>query len=183
MLKSWPRLAEALCGPERYDRRHVTGRVRFVIAILSCAVVFAATASAARAADPATFARTIATQYHVDARHVVTADIDRDGDLDVLAATDRGFMVWVNDGRGQFISQALSDRPVVDGHESRDCWSDDESGDNETIQGSTASIPIDRERAHAPAQMSSRSTAKIDSPAHDDASRGSCTPRAPPSCS
>ena len=148
---------------------------------VACALVLVAAAStSARAADPAAFARTIATQYHVDARHVVTADIDRDGDLDVLAATDQGFMVWVNDGRGQFTSQVPSDRPVVDGHESPDSWSDDESRDNETIQSSCASIPVDSESAPAPAQTSSRPAIEIDGLAGDDASRGSRTPRAPP---
>ena len=172
---------QKLYGTGRYHRRHVTGRLRFVVRIVASALVLVASAStAARAADPATFARAIATQYHVDARHVVTADIDRDGDLDVLAATDDGFMVWVNDGRGQFTSQAPSDRPVVDVHESGDSWSDDESRGNETIQASAAPIPIDGERAHAPVQISSRPAVEIDGPGRDDASRGSRTPRAPP---
>ena len=160
----------------------MTRRFRSLIRIVACALVLVATAStAARAADPATFARTVATQYQVDARHVVTADIDRDGDLDVLAATDRGFMVWLNDGGGRFTSQVPSERPVVDVHESRDSWSDDESCGNETIQGTSPSAPIDSESADAPAQPSSRPAVESDGPGRDDASRGRRTPRAPPS--
>ena len=156
-------------------------RLRSVIRVVSATLaLMAAFSSAARAADPATFARTIATEYHVDARHVVTADIDRDGDLDVLAATDRGFMVWVNDGRGRFTSQVPSDRPVVDVHEPPNSWSDDESRGNETIQSNSASIPVDSDNAHAAQQISSRSPVEIDRSSCADASRGSCTPRAPP---
>ena len=162
----------------------MANRFRSVIRVVACALVLVgAVSTAARAADPATFARTIATQYHVDARHVVTADIDRDGDLDVLAATDSGFMVWVNDGSGRFTSQVPRERPLVGVHESRDSWSGNESRGNETIQGSSASIPIDGDKAHAPPQFSSRSAVEYDGGSRDGASRGSRTPRAPPTVS
>jgi hypothetical protein len=139
-----------------------------------------AVSTAARAADPATFARSIATQYHVDARHIVTADIDRDGDLDVVAATDDGFMVWVNDGAGRFTSQAPRQRPLVDASPSGDSWTGAESRDNETIQSGTPSVPLSGEYAHAPPRTSSRSAVPVDSGSRRDTSRGCRIPRAPP---
>jgi hypothetical protein len=137
-------------------------------------------AVASRAADAGTFARQIATQYHVDARHVITADIDRDGDLDVLAATDRGFMVWVNDGAGRFTAETPQHRPLVDARPPEDSWRGDESRDNETIQCGTTSIPLPGEYAHAPPHTASRSNISFDAAAFTDASRGCRIPRAPP---
>jgi hypothetical protein len=152
-----------------------------VILAAALALAFVPAASTAvHAADSATFARAIATQYHVDALHVVTADIDRDGDLDVVAATDRGFMVWLNDGAGRFTSQAPRQRPLVDGRPAGDSWSGDESRDNETIQNGTPSVPLSGEYGHAPPRTSSRSAVPVDAGSRSDTSRGCCIPRAPP---
>ena len=52
--------------------------------------------------DVDTFERTVSNRYHFAFRKVVTADIDRDGDLDVVDAPDRNLVVWVNDGSNQF---------------------------------------------------------------------------------
>ena len=54
-----------------------------------------------RTVDVATFSRFIEARFSVVLRRVVAADIDRDGDVDILAATDRGFFVWLNDGAGE----------------------------------------------------------------------------------
>src|SRR4030095_8324632 len=51
--------------------------------------------------DAATFARAVATRYHVVLQRVIATDLDRDGDLDVVSTTERGFLVWVNDGTGR----------------------------------------------------------------------------------
>src|SRR5262245_65926654 len=72
--------------------------VRALGLTLACGLT---TPVAARAADANSFARQVALSYHVDAQHVLAADIDRDGDLDVLAATDDGFKIWVNGGTGR----------------------------------------------------------------------------------
>jgi hypothetical protein len=140
-------------------------------------------AAASWAADARSFARQISTLYHLDTHHIITADIDRDGDLDVVAATDHGFMVWVNDGAGRFTSQAPQQRPLVDGHPSGDSWSGDESRDNETIQSSTPSMPPAGEYGHAPPRTSSRSAVPVDGGSRNDISRGCRTPRAPPALS
>lgn len=138
------------------------------------------TALPSRAADARTFARQISALYHLDTHHIVTADIDRDGDLDVVAATDHGFMVWVNDGAGRFTSQAPRQRPLVDGLPSGDSLSGDESRGNETIQSGTPSMPLAGEYGHGPPRTASRSAVTIDEGSRRDTSRGCRIPRAPP---
>src|SRR5262245_47088413 len=51
---------------------------------------------------------------------VVEGDVDRDGDLDLVAATPSGdLLIWINDGRGRFTRQpasntrGVSSEPVV----------------------------------------------------------------------
>jgi hypothetical protein len=140
-----------------------------------------ASAAAAYAADAGTFARQIAARYHVDARHVVTADIDYDGDLDVLAATDRGFMVWVNDGAGRFTSKAPKPRPLVDGHPADKEWSDAVSYDSETIQNDA---PFGKASANLCSQLPGLSdcrSRRVDEAAVvGDPIRDCSIPRAPP---
>src|SRR5262245_51242684 len=84
--------------------------------------------------DAATFARAVATRYHVVLKRVVATDIDRDGDVDVLSTTERGFFVWVNDGTGMFTSQAPKQRPAIDGTAPPDTWNGARPRDEETIQ-------------------------------------------------
>jgi len=132
----------------------------------------------ARGADAKTFAHQIALSYHVDPHHVLAADIDRDGDLDVLAATDDGFMVWVNDGTGRFTSQAPEPRPLVDGHPAGSSWDGGESLDRETIQ--SESLPIVASYAHASPDDASRSTTAVNAVVHGNSALGYRTPRAPP---
>src|SRR3954471_4856853 len=61
--------------------------------------------------EAAAFRRLVASRYDVEFNHVVAADIDRDGDIDVIATTDRTFTVWVNDGTGHLTSQRPSQGP------------------------------------------------------------------------
>jgi hypothetical protein len=144
---------------------------------LACVLLAAAPSWAA---DARSFARQISTLYHLDTHHIITADIDRDGDLDVVAATDGGFMVWLNDGAGRFTSQAPRERPLVDGHPSGDSWSGDEARDNETILNGTSSVPLAGEYGHAPPRTSSQSAVPVDAGSRNDTSRGCRVPRAPP---
>src|SRR6266446_201651 len=74
--------------------------------------------------DVTTFERTVSNQYHVAFRKVVTADIDRDGDLDVLAATDRSLVVWVNDGSGHLTTQVPIKALAVAGRSPATTWQD-----------------------------------------------------------
>jgi tRNA1(Val) A37 N6-methylase TrmN6 len=66
---------------------------RVLVRVLGLTLGGLMTAIAARAVDANSFARQVALSYHVDAQHVLAADIDRDGDLDVLAATEDGFKI------------------------------------------------------------------------------------------
>jgi hypothetical protein len=133
-----------------------------------------------RAIDLAAFARTIATRYQVVVERAAAADIDRDGDLDVLTATDRGFLVWVNDGNGRLTSQQPNPKSGLDGRPSGDMWSGERSGHNETIQNDAPSTKQSATHAHAPPPSGS------DAPAPPVSSGRSCLrsaahiPRAPP---
>jgi len=153
-------------------------RRRLIRAVFVALGFVPAASTVAFAADAKAFARQIALSYHVDPRHVVTADIDRDGDLDVLASTDDGFKVWLNDGAGRFTSRAPESGPLANGQPGGNSWNGTESLDRETIQ--SESIPIDSTYAHAPPAAASRSTATLDVVFHRSSALGSRTPRAPP---
>ena len=136
------------------------------------------TAVAARAADANSFARQVELSYHVDAQHVLAADIDRDGDLDVLAATEDGFKIWVNDGAGRFTSRTPEPGALADAHPTANSRNAAELLDHETIQ--SESIPIVATYAHAPLDSGSRSTNTFDAVVRRRTFLGSRTPRAPP---
>ncbi len=133
-----------------------------------------------RTIDVAAFARTIATRFHVVLQRVVTADIDRDGDLDVVAATDRGFLVWVNDGSGRLTSQTPDPKPGLDGGSPDDTWSGGRARHDDTIQNDSPAPRLPTAYAHAPP-----SAPPADLPASTlvcrfDTGRSAHIPRAPP---
>jgi hypothetical protein len=131
--------------------------------------------------DAATFARAVAARYHVVLKRVVTADIDRDGDIDVLSTTERGFLVWVNDGTGRLTSQAPKQRPYIDGTAPPDTWSGAGPRDEETIQSDVPSLKLPSERAHAPPSFTRQTAVSSDSPFYPAAPHACSAPRAPPS--
>jgi hypothetical protein len=138
-------------------------------------------AGAARASDASAFARLVAARYNLDARHVVTTDIDFDGDLDVVVSTDRGFLIWVNDGAGRFTSETPKHHPIVDGHAPGDTWDGAGPSHDETIQSSVTSAPLTAEPERAPPSLSLRSDVLNDVLLHSGRARGGSVPRAPPS--
>lgn len=75
-----------------------------------------------RSVDLAAFARLVAARYDVRFRHVVAADVDRDGDQDVIGAGERGLVVWLNDGAGHLTSQAPRSRDAIDPIAPRSAW-------------------------------------------------------------
>ena len=96
------------------------------------------------------FRRLVASRYHVEFRIVVAADLDQDGDLDVLASTDRSVTVWVNDGAGHLKVHRLPHGPAVAAQEPGKTWQGREDRFDPTIQdGGTPSTPL-VVRAHAP---------------------------------
>ena len=100
--------------------------------------------------DAAAFARSVEARYRVELRRVVAADVDRDGDLDVLASTDRELLVWVNDGDGWLTSQAPpGHKPDVSAVPSGNTWREDDGTDRGTIQNDTPSR-VSVSRWHVP---------------------------------
>ena len=85
---------------------------------------------------------------------VIESDVDRDGDLDLVAATSSGeVMIWLNDGHGRFTRQApskprgVSGAPVVVQH----AWPDAVAvGARPPVL--PVSRPVDRILAVAPAR-------------------------------
>ena len=134
-----------------------------------------------RPIDVAAFARTVANRYHVVLQRIVAADIDRDGDLDVLASTDREFLVWVNDGAGRLTSQAPKPRPAIDGHSAPDTWNGAEPRDEETIQNESPSPRLPGEQPHAPPGSISQTAVLSGVALRTSAAHDECAPRAPPS--
>jgi hypothetical protein len=165
-----------------------------VSAATAAAVLVLATATAARASVPAgafvrvertidvaSFSRTIATRYDIVVRGALTADIDHDGDLDVVASTDRGFLVWVNDGNGQLTSKKPDHTPIVDGCPPDDTWDHGGACDEQTIQNEPPSSKVATAYAHAsPSALNGRSDSVNDARGLDPTC-GASTPRAPPS--
>src|SRR5438094_471965 len=136
-------------------------RVAIVSAVIALAVATAARAnlpagafvSVERTIDVASFSRTIATRYDIVVRGALTADIDRDGDLDVVASTDRGFLVWVNDGNGRLTSKKPEHKPIVDGCPPDDTWEHGGACDGRRTFGfgeRRAGPRSDAGRVHAP---------------------------------
>lgn len=136
--------------------------------------------AAQRTIDLAAFARTIATRYNVVLRRVVTADIDRDGDLDIVAATDRGFLVWVNDGRGRLTSQTPNPKSGLDGGAPADTWSGDSTRHAETIQNDAPSTRLTSADAHAPPPAPTADLPSVTLHLSSDLRTSAHIPRAPP---
>lgn len=113
-------------------------------------------------------------------RRVVTVDFDRDGDLDVLASTDRGIRVWLNDGQGNLVSQPpQTAEPISDSTGVRK--------DAGVRQDSSESIQNDLPSFSAPPSRARAVRAPARSLAFDgfavplrSRSRSSLVPRAPP---
>ena len=129
--------------------------------------------------DVAAFARTIAIRFDIVVRRIVTADIDRDGDLDVVAATDRGFFVWVNDGTGRLTSQTPKPTSGLDGGPG-DTWNGDRSCRAESIQNDAPSTRMTPAYAHAPPAAPAADFPDFAFAFRCRVDRGAHIPRAPP---
>jgi hypothetical protein len=117
---------------------------------------------------------------HVTIRAAVATDIDSDGDLDVVATTDRGLVVWVNDGAGHFRRRHARPHPIMTGPAVPDTWSDDSARCAETVQTRTVFLPLIVVRAHAPPLESLPLRGRDRRRARAETTVGSCPPRAPP---
>jgi len=130
--------------------------------------------------DVAAFERTVSNQYHVAFRNVVTADIDRDGDLDVVAITDRSLVVWVNDGSGHLTAQVPKNAPALAGRSPATTSRDRDLPRDEPIQDDGPSTPLLTANAHAPPVLLALYRRRTDLVAPRDISCTGRTSRAPP---
>jgi FG-GAP-like repeat len=115
-----------------------------------------------RCVEPASFRKLVASRYHVEFNTVVATDIDRDGDLDIVATTDRSFTVWLNDGMGHLTSQPPSHAPAIDGRAPAATWRESGDRSDPTTDDGGPSIPLLVARAHAPPAMASDDAAALD---------------------
>jgi hypothetical protein len=125
--------------------------------------------------------RLVPSTDRLQIRVAVGADIDADGDVDVVAATDRDLVIWINDGGGQFRRRAAHRHPVADGPPAPDTWSDDGSGTAEAVQAGTVLMPLLVVRAHAPPIDAASHLLAVHHLVRSDVCPSSRTPRAPPS--
>jgi hypothetical protein len=173
----------------------ISPALRRTIATLVGAIAWlAVTASAARAAastpsvapaspapiDIVTFARLVSARDHIRLRQIVAADIDRDGDLDVVAATERGFLVWKNDGSGHLEQQAPRHQPSVAGGSPERSWEGDQGRREESLKDDLPSMSDLGAQAHAPPPLVRASAAPLCRVQYSDTSLGCSSPRAPP---
>jgi len=131
--------------------------------------------------DPATFTRAFTASYDVDLRRVVVADIDRDGDADVLAATDHDLLVWVNDGAGRLISTPVARAPLDALQQPLGSWQGRPTPNHDTIQNDVPTPRLPSSRATAAPPDGPSTTADFFVAARFSAAmRGPSGPRAPP---
>src|SRR5262245_39715824 len=131
--------------------------------------------------DTATFARAFTAIYDVDLRRVVVADIDRDGDADVLAATDHDLSVWVNDGAGRLIWKPVPPAPLVALQQPLGSWQGRPTPNHDTIQNDAPAPRLPSSRATAaPPDGPSTTTDFLVVARFSAAMRGPSCPRAPP---
>jgi len=135
---------------------------------------------AGRCVEASVFRQLVERRYQVDFGNVVVTDLDLDGDIDVLATTDKTFTVWVNDGQGHLTSQRLPSGPAIDSRPSPNVFhgQDDRSSPSINTDAPTTATLV--ERAHAP-PIAAGSSASLHRESGPSSSLvRSSAPRAPP---
>jgi VCBS repeat protein len=128
--------------------------------------------------------RTLAESARVvEVRAAVATDIDQDGDIDLVANTNTGLVVWVNDGAGHFETQPPRQAPVTHGEEPATSWSSGDLRRPESITTSGVSTPLITCAAHAPLAETSRLLDGSRTQAAMGRDSGLFAPRAPPALS
>lgn len=130
--------------------------------------------------EPAAFRQLVASRYQVEFVKVVAADIDRDGDIDVLATTDHTFTVWLNDGAGHLTSQRPSQSPAIEGRAPATTWREHEDRSDPSTKDDAPTAPVLFARAHAPPVFVGGNAASVDTSAKLAFRLRSSAPRAPP---
>ena len=173
-------------GPSRARSRAVL----LVITAAACVVwpsrahaapmSFRAEVGAGRQIDVVAFERLVARRYHIEVRKVVATDVDRDGDVDIVAATDRGFIVWLNDGAGHLTSEPPPHRPAVDGTPGGESWHGRDAHVDDPLQDELPSMPLPGISSYAPPALLSAWHCYDAAALRPESAFGCRTPRAPP---
>ena len=136
---------------------------------------------AGRCIEPASFRLLVESRYHVEFNNVVATDIDRDGDIDVVATTDRSFTVWVNDGAGHLTAQRPSDSgPAIDAHAPATTWRGDAERADPSANDGTSTTALLMARAHAPPPLAAGDATRLDSSGRLSSRIRCSAPRGPP---
>jgi hypothetical protein len=170
--------------------RRISNAVAILCAVSSCLMASAAQAAslpaqadvrAGRCIEAAAFRTLVASRYHVEFKHVIATDIDRDGDIDVVATTDRTFTVWLNDGTGHLTSQRPSHGSGVEARPSRSSWRGHDDPDEPlSNDGSAPTVPLLVPQANGPPSLCSIAAVDRDDLARRFQHARSSSPRAPP---
>jgi hypothetical protein len=161
--------------------------VALVLAALACAR--SARADPVRAGDVmriesridlAAFEQTFIARYNVGLFQAVVADIDRDGDGDVLATTDDGLSVWVNDGEGQLTSQPPLRQAPIDDLQAGSAWDRPTRQVDDTIQNVAPTPRLPTTRSPSPPPLLNIATVVLDRARPTDRACGLTLSRAPP---
>jgi hypothetical protein len=131
--------------------------------------------------DPPALRLLVPSADRLQIRVAIGADIDADGDVDVVATTDRDLVVWINDGRGQFRRRAAHRHPIADGPPAPDSWNGDGTGAAEAVLAGTVLMPLIVVRAHAPPSDRASHLLSVHAIVRPDVCVSSRTSRAPPS--
>lgn len=106
--------------------------------------------------DAVSFTRAIEPRMHVDLVRVIAADFDRDGDVDVAAATEEMLLLWVNDGAGRLTQQVPPRTPLADLSRPSDTWQHSTRRGEDSLPSSVPSVAAPTAVAHAPPAAADR---------------------------
>jgi hypothetical protein len=133
-----------------------------------------------RCIEPASFRWLVASRYHVEFNKVIAADIDSDGDIDVVATTDHSFTVWVNDGAGHLTSQRPTERPAIASQAPATTFSQDDDRAQPSSNDGVPGTALPAEKAHAPPTLAIRKSARRNVFIRTFDRNSLSAPRAPP---
>ena len=152
----------------------------FSIPVSASAVPERACLRVAGRIDVGAFERAAANRYHVRFRKIVATDIDRDGDLDLIAATDLELTVWVNDGRGMLTSQRSVRGPMIDRQPPASTSDGRQAPLDEPIQPNPPSVRVPFAYAHGPPDAEEGQASQLPSVVRVTSKPTARSPRAPP---
>jgi hypothetical protein len=136
-----------------------------------------------RCVEATDFRRLVESLYHVQFSRVVAADIDRDGDIDIIATTGRRLTVWVNDGAGHLTSQRPSSGPAIDARAPSTTFRGSSDRSDPTTNDGAPTTALLAARANGPPTFSAGDAAAFDFFAGVSVQLPSSAPRAPPTAS